>query len=143
MTHKRGILVSEYDQRDTELLGDDTKQYHINDVGKLVKYNGIQVDLCVAGDDIVGAVESVEPYTAEQGHSVGTVKKSGRVKVVIGAGEVGTLAVGGLVVADAQTALGTVGLGAVKGGAPATWKWAVVWLLGDGTAGTEAYIERV
>lgn len=142
MAHMRGILVSEYDQRDTELLGDATKEYVIADVGKLVVYNGVQMDLAATTNEIVGAVESVEPYT-EQGHSVGTVKKSGRVKVVVGVTEVGNLAVGDLVVADVQPVLGAVGLGAVQSGVPTLHKWIVVWLFGDGSAGTNVIIERV
>ncbi|EOV8094037.1 TPA: hypothetical protein NGR52_004192 [Vibrio parahaemolyticus] len=136
---KRGLIVSEYDQRDTEQLGDDTNQFAGVDIGKAVKFSGTTMVLCADGDEIVGVVESVEPYTND-GHSVGTVKKSGRAKVK-NAGA-GALAVGDLVVAAAQPALGTAGT-AVKGGAPATYKWAVVWLETDGSVGSDVIIERV
>ena len=138
----RGLLVSEYDQRDTEMLGAATDEFKYADVNKAVKYAGVQMDLAVAGDDIVGFVETLNATTSDL-HSVGTVKKSGRVRVEVGVGEVGTLAVGDLIVADAQVALGTAGRAMVKGGAPAVYKWAVMWLDGDGTAGTTVVIERV
>lgn len=136
---KRGLLVSEYDQRDTEQLGDATNQYSSNDIGKAVAYSGTTMELCADGAEIVGFVESKEPYTSN-GHSVGTVKKSGRVKVTNTGAT--TLAVGDLVVAGAPVALGTAG-SSVKVGAPTTYKWAVVWLETDGTTGTDVIVERV
>ena len=138
----RGLLVSVYDQRDTEMLGDTTNEFAAADVNKPVVYAGVQMDLAVSTNEMVGFVEVIDPATSD-GHSVGTVKKTGRVRVTIGAGEVGTLAEGGLVVADTQVALGTAGEALVMGGAPVTYKWAVVWLDGDGTAGTTCVIERV
>lgn len=138
MTFKRGLIVSEYDKRDPELLGDDTKQATMDDVGKAVKYNGTQVDVCADGDEILGFVETVEPYT-QDGHSVGTVKKTGRVKATVSGI---TLAVGDLVVSAVQGAYGTAG-SAVKQGAPAKYKWEVVWLEGDGSDGTQVILERV
>lgn len=135
----RGLLVSEYDQRDTEQLGDNTNQFAFADIGKPVKYAGIQMDLCVATDEIVGFMESHEPYTND-GHSIGTVKKSGRFRAeVVGT----TLVVGDLVLAAAQTALGTAGAAKVSVGAPVTYKWAVVWLDTDGSAGSTVVLERV
>ena len=136
---KRGLLVSEYDQRDTEQLGDDTKQFSDADKGKAVKYSDDTMVLCADGDDIVGFVETIEAYTSN-GHSLGTVKKTGRVKVT-NAGA-GALSVGDLVVAAAQPALGTAGT-AVKAGAPVTYKWAVVWLETDGSVSSDVIIERV
>lgn len=138
----RGLLVSEYDQRDTEMLGDNTDQFSIADKNKAVVYAGVQMDLATSGEEIAGFVETIEAATSD-GHTVGTVKKTGRIRATIGSGEAGTLAVGGLVVADTQVALGTAGEAQVIGGTPSTFKWMIVWLYGDGTAGTEVIIERV
>lgn len=136
----RGLLVSEHDQRDTEQLGDNTGQFKGVDVGKAMVYNGIQMDLAASTNDIVGFLETVEAYT-NNGHNIGTVKKSGRVRVeVVGT----TLAVGDFVFAAAQTALGTAGNGLVSVDiAPGNFKWVVVWLDTDGTAGTTVVIEKV
>ena len=135
----RGLLVSETDQRDTEMLGDATNQFGIKDVNKPVKYAGVQCDVCATSDEIVGFIEAIEAATSD-GHTVGTVKKTGRMRVEVGAG---TLAVNDLVVAGTQAALGTSGKAIVISGIPTLYKWAVVWLDVDGTAGTTVVLERV
>lgn len=140
----RGLQVSQFEQRDTEALGDATDQFSKNDINKAVVYNAEVMDLAAAGNDIVGFIETVEAFTVNGLHSCGTVKKSGRFIVEVGVGEVGNLAVNDLIVADTQIALNTAAKAMVKSGAPAVYKWAVMWLNGgDGSAGTTVTVERV
>ena len=94
----RGLLVSETDQRDTEMLGDATKQFASTEINKAVVLAGIQCDLAAINEEIFGFCEVVDPATSD-GHSVGTIKKTGRMRCQIGAGEIGTLAIGALVAA--------------------------------------------
>jgi len=138
MAVTRQLLIQPYTPDVTENLGDNTGQFSDQDIGKPVVYNGDQMDLAAATNEIVGFVQSVEPGTS-LGHSIGSVRKQGRAKVI---DEAGTLAVGDLVVAGTAVALGTLGVANVAAGAPATYKWVVLAVTGAG-AGRNALVERV
>jgi hypothetical protein len=100
--------------------------------------------LAGVGDEIEGFVSSVEPYTVNGGFSFGGVKRDGRMICEVDASQVSTVAVGGLVVAGTQAALGTAGLPTVKGGTPTIFLWRVLRILtGPGAAGDTVLIERV
>lgn len=126
------------------------------DVGKPVKLAGADnYVVCADGDEIEGFVSSVEPPTVNNGFSFGGVTKRGRFKVKAS----GALAVGDLVVAGAQAALGTAGQAVVKKGtdrvmsdgtaagveqSPNIHIWRVISLLGGaGADGSEVLIEKV
>lgn len=132
-----------------------------NDVGKAVKRaaNNNFV-LCTENDEIEGFVSSIEPYTVNDGFSFGSVQLNRRMIVEVGANEAGTLAVGELVVADAQAALGTAANPMVKKGVPAaqsgttpfaytertpnTFLWQVIRIVtGTGVTGDTVLIERI
>jgi len=104
MTTKRQMLIDPYSPDFTENLGDNTGQYADTDIGKAVKYSGDTMILVTANDQIDGFVMSVEPGTKD-GHSVGSVRKRGRVWAVDSAG---TLAVGNRVQSGAVGTLGTL-----------------------------------
>lgn len=141
MTAKRQLLIQPYMPDFTENLGNNTGQFSSNDIGKAVVYNGDQMDQAADGNEIVGFVTSVEPGTKD-GHSVGSVRKTGRIKAL---DEAGTLAVGNLVVAGTAGTLGTAALANVKvaaGTEPGNFKWVVIAVYGTG-AGRECLLERL
>jgi len=107
MTTKRQMLIDPYNPDFTENLGDNTGQYNDQDIGKAVKYSGDTMILVADNDQIDGFVMSVEPGTKD-GHSVGSVRKRGRVNALDFAG---TLAVGDRV--QASSTIGTLGTLAV------------------------------
>lgn len=104
MAKQRQMLIQPYIPDYTENLGDNTGQFNDQDIGKAVVYNGDQMDPAALNDEIDGFVMSVEPGTAD-GHSIGSVRKKGRVWAV---DEAGTLAVGDRVQAGTAGALGTL-----------------------------------
>jgi len=143
MATKRQMLIQPYQPDFTENLGNNTGQFSDKDIGKAVVYNGDQMDQAAAGDQIVGFVTSVEPATVE-GHSVGSVRKTGRVWA---ADEAGTLNVGDRVQAGTPIALGTVGkanvvaLDTVAHPQP-TYNWVVI-RVDAGAAGRTVLLEKV
>lgn len=119
-----------------------------NDLGKIVKLTAPNAYGAVAADDeIEGVLVAVETHTVNDGFGFGSVQRDKRFVAVVGAGEVGTLAVGDLVVADAYgSGVGSDdgGYPRVKGGAPTTFKWRVLQIKsGTGAAGDTVVIERV
>lgn len=130
----------------TEALGDNTGQYGTKDVGSLVSLAAASCVQCSAGDDIYGQVQSVSPSTVNGGYSHGSVKQSHRIAAVVGANQgVTPMAVGDLVVADAQPALGSGQLGTVKTGTPAVHKWQCIAITnagGTGVAGDTVLLEK-
>ena len=100
--------------------------------------------LCVAGDEIEGFIDSVDAATAG-GFSFGGVARSNRgfrVEAQVGAGQGATsLAVGDLVVADNQLAVGTKGLPQVKAGAPVHHVYRVLTVNGTGAVGDVVVLE--
>ena len=149
MTVKRQILIQPYLPDFTENLGDNTGQYSDSDIGKAVKYSGDTMVACAENDEIVGFVQSVEPGTKD-GHSIGSVRKNGRVHAL---DEAGTLAVGNVVVAGTAGTLGTSAYQNVKVADPAgvyssipgevVYKWVVIGLAATPGAGALVLLERV
>lgn len=104
MTVKRSLLIQPYVPDVTENLGDNTGQFNDQDIGKAVVYNGDQMDMAGANVQIDGFVMSVEPGTKD-GHSIGSVRKQGRVWAI---DEAGTLTVGTRVQAGTPGTLGVL-----------------------------------
>jgi len=128
----------------TEALGDNTGQFSSGDVGMAVKLSANSYVPCILDDEIGGFVQSVNASTSG-GYSVGAVKKSHRVAAKVGSLVLATnLAVGKLVVADAQPAFGAGdGYARVKEGTPTTHKWQVVAVETDGSVGDIVLLDRV
>jgi len=116
------------------------------EVGKCVKLGTANnYVLCADGNEIEGVCISMEPITVNSGFSFGTVQKDRRMNAVLDTGETG-VAVGDLVVAGAQAAVGTAnssGYPVVATGTPTTHKWRVIRLLTAGEAGDIVVIERI
>jgi hypothetical protein len=145
---KRVLKITPYLPDRVEALGTNANQFAQADIGKAVKYSDDTMVLCTDGDDIVGIITAVEPYT-DGGHTIGAVKMD------VGAeawatDEVGNLAVGGLVFCGTPAALGTA--------APSTGpnvkteasvaaanlhRWEVVAIYGTGTAGDGLLIRKL
>ncbi len=115
------------------------------DLGKAVKLSTSQNYILAAqDDDIEGVVVAVNPATVNDGFSLGSVQRDRRIYAVVGANQAGALAVGAMVVADAQIALGTAGICQVKAGAGSIYLWRVVrHVTGTGVTGDKVIIERV
>ncbi len=138
MATKRAVLIQPYRPDWTENLGNNTGQYNDQDIGKGVKYSGDTMVLVADGDEIVGFVTAVEPGTKD-GHSIGAVRKEGRVEAL---DEAGTLSVGDKVVAGTAGTLGTYALQNVKVTVAATvFTWIVVTAASG--AGEVCVLERV
>ena len=103
--------------------------------------------LCTGGDFIDGFVKAIEPFTVNDGFSFGGVQREGRVSAQVGANQGATpMAVGDLVVADTQVALGTAGAAKVKTGAGVAGKTnckCIRIVSGTGVAGDTVLLERV
>jgi hypothetical protein len=127
-------------------LGVDSDNGYVeNDIGKGVKLaaNNNYVPL-VLNDEIEGVVVALSPETVNSGFSFGSVQKNRRLEAIVGASEVGTVAVGELLVADNQTALGTEGIIKVFPGSPTTHKWRCLRIItGTGAAGDTILMERI
>lgn len=115
------------------------------DVGKAVKLaaNNNYV-LTATTNDIEGLVSSVEPFPVNGGFGFGGVQKDGRAIVTVGATQSGALAIGALVVADVQAAVGTAGGCQVQVGTPVSHNWRVLrHVTGTGVTGDLVLIERI
>jgi hypothetical protein len=88
-------------------------------------------ELGAQGDEIEGFVLTVEDQTVNDGFSFGSVQRDKRIEAVVGANQVGTMAVKDFVVADEQVALNTAGAPKVKTG---TAGGTTTTAMGDGTA---------
>lgn len=101
--------------------------------------------LGAAGNEIEAFVETVEPFTVNQGFTFGTVRKHGRVYCKIASDQGATpAAVGDYVVSGAAEAIGTGdGYGKVKSGTPTKFLWRIIRVKGTGAAGTVVLVERV
>lgn len=127
-------------------LGTPSVKFTDNERGKPVKLaTADNYVLTTAGDEIEAFVETVEPWTVNQGYSFGTVRRQMRVFAKVGDNQGATpMAVKDLVVADVQSADGVGDSYAkVKTGTPTTFKWRVIRREGNGTAGTIVLLERV
>lgn len=122
------------------------------EVNKFVKLVGdSQYDLCAVGNQIEGAILSLEVATLD-GYSIGSVQQDGRLEVTFEGTEAagtGAIAVGDYVVAGTPVAKGTALPGAPKVRKATTQTgmyhaWRVVSLgSGNGSVGTTGVIERV
>ncbi|WP_019865143.1 hypothetical protein [Methylovulum miyakonense] len=133
------------------------------DVGKAVKLGAASHVLATAGADIDGFVNSIEPYTVNNGYAFGGILTEGRVEALVGANQGATaMAVGDYVVADTQLALGTASSAQqwasppgtapsnptgpnaqVKTGSPAKKFWRCIAIIsGTGAAGSLVILER-
>jgi len=133
-------------QIESAALGADADNPFVEaDVGKIVKIAASNnYILGTAGDEIEGFVKSIEPYTVNDGWSFGSVQRSGRMTVEVGATEASTVVPGDLVVCDTQAALGTAGLPQVQSGSPTTFLWRCIRVVtGTGVSGDTVLIERV
>lgn len=116
------------------------------EVGKAVKIgpNSNHI-LCADGDEIEAIVDNIDSGPTNGGFTFGGVARGNRglrMPAKVGTEQTGNLAVGDLVVAGAQAAVGTDEVALVKGGSPAVNKWRVINLKGsDGSAGSEIIIE--
>jgi hypothetical protein len=133
-------------QTESACLGvDANNKLTENDIGKAVKLAAANNYVVATTDDeIEGILVAIEPVTYNDGFAFGTVQRRGRALATVGTSEVGTVAVGELVVVDDQAAVGTAGGLVVYPGAPATFKWRVLRIVsGTGAAGDQVLIERV
>lgn len=115
------------------------------DLGKPVKYSTANnFVLCSDGDDIDGFIYAIESFTVNSGYSFGSVLPEGRFVVEVATGSA-QCAVGDLVIAAAQTAIGTAGTPKVKKQAtPAAGHkyWKVIRIIsGTGVAGDSILVE--
>ncbi len=127
-------------------LGTPALKFTDNERGKPVKLAKLQnYVLTAAGNEIEGFVETIEPFTVNQGYSFGSVRKDMRVYAKVGANQGATpMEVTDLVVADVQLADGAGdNYARVKTGTPTTFKWRVLQREGNGTAGTIVLLERI
>lgn len=126
-------------------LGTPAVKFTDADRGKPMKMGKVQNYVkTAAGDEIEGFLETVEPFTVNQGYSFGTVRRKLRVFAKVGANQGATaMDVLDLVVADVQSADG-VGdnYAKVKTGTPTKFLWRVIAREGNGTAGTIVLLER-
>lgn len=115
------------------------------DLGKPVKFGTANnYVLCAANDQIDGFVKAIEPITVNNGFSFGGVQREGRVVATVGAAQTPAMAIGDLVIADAQVALGTAGAPKVKTGAATYAAWRCIRIIsGTGVAGDSVLIERI
>lgn len=129
---------------ETECLGDNNQQYASRHIGALVVMAANSYVAPAAGADIEGQIVSMEVATVNDGFSYGSVKKSHRLEVMLGANaDTVNVVVGDTVVCDVQPTLAVGGMGTVKKGAGALHKWQVIALSGAGTTGDTAIIQKV
>lgn len=147
---KRQLLLQPYKPDVAERLGAAAAavpgttgrggQYSDVDIGKAMKYSGDAMVECADGDEIVGFVTSVN-VASNDGFSVGSVRKEGRVQAI---DEAGTLSVGDIVVAGTAIGVGTAGKANVKvatTAADVVFPWVVIAVYGD--AADTVLLERV
>lgn len=144
--------ISPYLPDRTYNLGDNTGQFNDQDIGKAVKQSAANpyLQACGNGDNIMGIVSSVEPFTKD-GHSQGAVACDLNAEMYA-VDEAGTLARDTLVVSGAPNALGTLNPLARPGvyGPPvkavttetAPHLWVVIEVYGSG-AGRGCLIRKV
>lgn len=148
---KRGLTTGMNDQKDSEAIGAADDKVGMGDLGKLVKLRADSFVLCSSDDLIDGQIESFKEFTVNEGFPFGTVKKGPRLAVAVKTAN--TAAVGTIVVAEDQAALGdTAGLsdpyikGLVKAASDQSAtksRWRIYEILGDKTAANcKVIIER-
>lgn len=131
----------------TKLGTAEGQNYTSKDVTKAMVMGAVGNHYLAAdGAEIEGFLDNVDDGGTANGFPVGGVSRPNaglRVLAQVAAGVSTPLVFGDLVVAGTQLALGTKGLPQVKKGTPATFKWRVITLNGDGSAGTTVVLERL
>ena len=136
------------DVTDSALGAAASEGWGTEDVGKVVKLSvGSSHELAAKGDEIEGVLVAIEPHSVNSGFGFGSVQRNKRFLAKVDAAQTGSLAIGALVVAGTQNAIGTKNdsyYPVVEGGAPTTWIWRIVaHKTGTGAAGDIVVIERV
>lgn len=135
--------VGEGDWKSVVLGASTSAKFTDADINKAVKLiNNDRYGPVTAGDELEAVVESIEPHTVNSGYSFGTIKQGGRLIAKV---DNATVTLGALVVAGAQSALGTAQDNViVRGGTPTKFIWRVIDLLtGAGAVGSLVVIEAV
>lgn len=132
----------------TKLGASSAQVFTDADVGKAMKMGPVGNHLlCADGDEIEGFVDNIDPGPKANGFVFGGVARpnaGARYEAQVAAGVSTPLVFGDLVVAGAQIAVGTKGIAQVKKGTPATFKWRVINLYGNGgVAGSTVLLERL
>lgn len=135
--------VGEGDSQSAALGVNAAGKFTDKDLNKAVKLaaNNNYV-LATAGDELEAITQAIMPSTVNNGFSFGTIQHGGRQIAKVDSAPV---AVGDIVVAGAQAALGTPQDNVVvREGTPTLFKWRVISLLsGAGAVGSLVCIERV
>jgi hypothetical protein len=133
----------------TDKLGTTAGDYTDKELGKGVKMAANAYVPVVAGDEIEGIVNTVEPGTKNSGYNWGGVQTTGRAEATVGANQVTTINIGNFVLNDTPIDAGTAGLIQVYdedgdgAAAPTKFLWRVIRILtGTGIAGDKVLIER-
>lgn len=151
------ITLNQNINRDSARVADDSvgaQPLADVDLGKFLrlKFNS-QYGLCAAGDEIEGVLASGADNALHNGFPIATVRKDGRVKVLLDGLQAtpgtGVVAVGDYVVAGTVTARATVLPGfpkvckATAAASGMVFTWRVVHLYGTSAVGQTALIERL
>ena len=102
---KRGLTTGSADVIDSEAIGLVDGAIGQGDLGKLLKLSANSFELCAAGDLIDGQLYAIDAALVNDGFRFGSVKKGPRFAVAVATAN--TAAVGALVVAADQEALGS------------------------------------
>lgn len=149
---KRGLKIGSSDIKDGEAIGPVDQAVLAGDLGKLFKKAENAFLLCAEDDLIDGQLESLREFTVNDGYAFGTIKRAWRIEAAVAAAN--TAAVGALVVAGAQEALGSSTIAAdpslkavVKVAADqgtTKSKWSIYAIVGDKTqANCKVVLERL
>lgn len=122
-------------------------EYSDAEINKAVKIGPVSnYLLCAAGDEIDGVIDNIDSGGTEDGFTLGGVARCNagqRYEAEVGTGSA-QLAVGDLVVAAAQKAVGTPGLLQVQKGTPTLHVWRVMRIItGTGVVGNKVLIEKL
>jgi hypothetical protein len=135
----------------TDKLGTTAGDYTDVEIGKGVKMAANAYVVVVAGDEIEGIVNTVEPGTKNSGYNWGGIQTKGRAEATVGANQVGTVTIGAghFLLNDTPIDAATAGLIQVYdedgdgAAAPTKFLWRVIRILtGTGIAGDKVLIER-
>lgn len=154
--YKRGQKIgTQWNYREAALGSAGNKgTFTDKDFGKPLKLVADSTyDLCADGDEIEEVLQALatQQSTVNGGYQIGTIRNDGTAMAIT----TGTVAVGTIVVAGANAALGTLNdpakpttayMKVKAAGTPASvvHKWRVVSILsGNGTAGSVVLIERI
>lgn len=132
-------------------------EYSDTEINKAVKLGTVSnFLLCAEGDEIDGIIDNIDAGGTEDGYTFGGVARPNggqRFNALVGPNQATALAIGALVVADEQFAVGVENSAPPKGmrlnlrvkaGAPTLHKWRVMRVVsGTGAAGSVVVIEKI